>query len=373
MNSSQFADAGEVIKYYYEIAKEKLDKEEVIDSLSNEAKSYVESAIEQSEQNKGMIAVLLTLFCYKTLCPTQDIRKHQANMAGGFAGRTVDAKYITPFLKEQDFPAMAESGWLTRAFEHPMPYTMDYPLSMKNKSLSKVFLSLIDKVECQGENPEAVTTYMLQLLIKQREGRKIQLHRPHTLTISQILSLLVNHFTYKYSGHGASRLPTLALYAAYQCMMNEMSRYSDKILCPLESHTSSDSQSGQIGDIQVNYPDGTAFEGIEVKHRIRITPELIEHAYSKFSVFRTDRYYLLTTANMDGADWEGIEAKVRKIRNSHGCQVIVNGVYSTINYYLRLLQNPSDFIDKYVTLLESDEGVKYPQKVAWNELTDRQG
>ncbi len=372
MNSPLFSDAGEVIKYYYDIAKEKLDRGEILDTLSEEAKEHVEIAVKESEQNKGMIAVLLTLFCYKIVSPSQDIRYHQANMAGGFAGRTVDAKYITPFLKEQDFPAMAESGWLTRAFEHPMPYTLNYPLSMKKKALAKVFLSLIDKVECKGEKPDSVILYMLQLLIKQRDGRKIQLHRPHTLTISQIISLLINHFTYKYAGHGASRLPTLALYAAYQCMMVEMSRYSDKVLCPLESHTSSDSQSGQIGDIQVNYPDGTAFEGVEVKHLKRITPELIEHAYSKFSVCRTDRYYLLTTANMDGADREGIEATVKKIKNSHGCQVIVNGVYSTINYYLRLLQNPSDFIDKFVTLLEIDEGVKYPQKMAWNELTDTQ-
>ena len=71
------------------------------------------------------------------------------------------------------------------------------------------------------------------LLIKQRDELKIDLAKPHSLSIANIINLLRKHFTFKYSVAGASRLPTLAIYAAYQCMMNQVARYEEKILCPL--------------------------------------------------------------------------------------------------------------------------------------------
>lgn len=117
-------------------------------------------------------------------------------------------------------------------------------------------------------------------------------------------------------------------------------------------------------------PNGNAFEGVEIKHGLPITGQLVADAYEKFKIYPTDRYYLLTTANMDAADWTAIEYEITRIRRIHGCQVIVNGVYSTLKYYLRLLENPADFIDRYVELLKVDETVKFPHKDAWNQLVN---
>lgn len=200
------------------------------------------------------------------------------------------------------------------------------------------------------------------------EELEIRLSKPFRLTIAQIIKLLEKHFTYRYTTPGASRLPTLAVYAAYQCMMAQVERYKNKVLCPLESHNSADSQSGRIGDIDVNNENGSAFEGVEIKHEIPITSQLVADAYEKFKVHNTDRYYLLTTANMDSADWEAIEVEVARISQIHGCQVIVNGVYTTLKYYLRLLNDPAEFIDKYVELLKHDETVKFQHKTAWNDI-----
>lgn len=205
-------------------------------------------------------------------------------------------------------------------------------------------------------------------MIKQRDEAVVDLAKPHSLSISKIILTLRKHFTSRYSCSGASRLPTLAVYAAYQCMISQVSRYNDKILCELESHNSADMQSGRIGDIDINNQDGTAFEGVEIKHEIKITKQLVNDAYNKFKVYKTDRYYLLTTANMDTADWDGINAEINKISQIHGCQVIVNGVYSSLNYYLRLVEDPADFIDKYVELLKHDATVKFQHKEAWNSI-----
>lgn len=367
----QGASHHDIISAIYEYAEKKVNEGDFSTTLSDADSTYVSQVVSEAEQFKGMLAVLVTLFCHKIYDPNQDIRNHQASIPNGFGARTVDSKYITPFLKAKDFPAMAESGWLTRAFEHPEPYTLDYKISLKKKSLGNTFLHLIDNVQCHGTDAVEVLTYMFKLLIKQRDDHNIELAKPHGLTIAQIISLLERHFNFKYSGYGASRLPTLAIYAAYQCMMSQVARYEDKILCELESHTSSDSQSGQIGDIEVDNADGSPYEGIEVKHKIVITPALVRHAFSKLMLHKTDRYYLLTTANMDSADWDEINKLIDLIGHRHGCQVIVNGVYSTLRYYLRLLKDTSEFIERYTDLLKTDKSVKYPQQLAWNDLNSK--
>lgn len=198
--------------------------------------------------------------------------------------------------------------------------------------------------------------------------QSIRLEKPLGLSINSIAKLLEKHFSYDFVEGGASQLPILAMYAVYQCLMTQFTRYKGKVLCPLESHNSVDSQSGRIGDIDVNNENGSAFEGVEIKHEIPITAQLVADAYEKFKIHNTDRYYLLTTANMEAADWESIEKEVARISQIHGCQVIVNGVYTTLKYYLRLLNDPAEFIDKYVELLKQDETVKFQHKTAWNDI-----
>lgn len=42
---------------------------------------------------------------------------------------------------------------------------------------------------------------------------------------------------------------------------------------------------------------------------------------------------------MSNASWDEIENRIFGILQIHGCEVIVNGVYTTLKYYLRLLSN----------------------------------
>lgn len=357
-----------VLESIYDEALDDLARSDTSTALSQQMQKYVVEIVDRSEVNKGLYTVVLTLLAHKIIDPSQDIRNHQSQIPGGFAARGKDVQYVTPFLKSVGFPAMAETGWLTRSLEQVHPYDLKYPGSIKPTTLKMSFLMLLHHVEVTGRSAHEVLLFMMKLLIRQRDSRAIVLAKPHSLSIAQIIKVLESHFEYKYPCHGASRLPVLAIYAAYECMMTQVARFKDKNLCELESHNSADAQSGQIGDIQVNNPDGTAFEGIEIKHRIKITTDLVQHAYEKFMVCQTNRYYLLTTANMDSADWDGIESKVEQISRNHGCQVIVNGVYGTLRYYLRLLNDPAEFVDRYVELLKRDEGVKYPHKEAWNAI-----
>ncbi len=361
----------EVVNEIYQKALEMTSKNDYTTVLNSDIKTYVEQIVKNSETNKGLVAVLTTLLVHKIVEPEQDIRYHQAQLKNGFAGRVIDHNHITPFMKKVHFPAMAESGWLTRSLEQAHPYTLDYPGKIRPDTVKTAFLNIVDHVQNQGESPRNVLIYFFKLLIKQRDSINIELAKPHSLSIAQIIVLLEKHFTYKYSCSGASRLPTLAVYAAYQCMMTEVLRYKNKILCPLESHNSADSQSGRIGDIDINNDNGTAFEGVEIKHEIQITAQLVADAYEKFKIYNTNRYYLLTTANMDSADWESINNEIKRISQIHGCQVIVNGVYSSLKYYLRLINDPAEFIDNYVELLKADETIKFQHKSVWNDLISK--
>ncbi len=108
---------------------------------------------------KGVYTVLITLLTHKLLYKSQDIRKHQKNMADGFSGRSIDTKFITPTLKELGLPSMAESGWLTRSLEQPYPYTFDYEgkISGKGISISKYFRLYRDK---SSKNKKCITNFV---------------------------------------------------------------------------------------------------------------------------------------------------------------------------------------------------------------------
>ena len=342
---------------------------EIISSdLNREEKDLLDVILKYSEQAKACLAVVMTSLTYKHFNPSQDIRKHQASIINGYAGRTYDQKNVTPFLKTQKFPAMQSgSGWLTRSFEQKMPFDKNFTGAISPKELKVVFLDILDNIE-NGANCEKYLTYLIQGLIIQRNKQSIDLAKPTNLSISSILNLLHLHFASPYKAEGASRLPVLAIYAAYQCLINETKRFENKQLLPLENHTSSDKSSGRIGDIDIINEKNREFEAVEVKYGIPITLQLVQDAYTKFQTTPVDRYYILSTANPNKDEWEKIESEVQSIKNVHGCQVIVNGIMPTLKYYLRLLTNPFEFIENYVNLLEEDTSLKFEHKEKWNKL-----
>ena len=76
-------------------------------SIDIKVKEQIKLIVSRAEDNKGIIAVLTTLLSHKLVHPAQDIRNHQAQIANGFSGRSIDKDFITPWIKEHSFPAMA--------------------------------------------------------------------------------------------------------------------------------------------------------------------------------------------------------------------------------------------------------------------------
>lgn len=319
----------------------------IAERLDESEKTNLQIIIDNCEKGKGVLTVLVTSLVHKLHNPAQDIRLHQDNMNGGYSGRGIDTRYITPFMKEFGFPAMAESGWLTRSLEQNLPYDSRYPGKITPLRLKSAFLYLLDQIQNHNKPPEMYLLFLFTKMLELREQKKIDLAKPTNLPIATIISYLKQHFESRYSSRGASRLPTLAVYSVYQCMMKELKRFEGKELMPLEEHTSSDIRSGRVGDIEVRDAKGSVFEAVEIKHGIPINSQLIKDAYEKFKAHPIKSYYLLSTVGEDSSDIENLTTEVSRILSIHGCQVIINGIYPSIKYYLRLLNNTYDFIDNY--------------------------
>ena len=131
---------------------------------SESIRKDLDRILERGEANKGLLAVLITLITHKIHSPSQDIRYHQAQLEGGFAGRGIDSTYVTPFMKEHEFPAMADSGWLTRSLEQPHPYTLDYPGKIKPDFMKSAFLNVVDAVEKGTESSPVMLEYVFMEL-----------------------------------------------------------------------------------------------------------------------------------------------------------------------------------------------------------------
>jgi DNA (cytosine-5)-methyltransferase 1 len=340
---------------------------EIKTDLNGNITNHLLEILGKSESAKAVITVILTSLVYKILHPEQDIRNHQTSILNGYSGRTFDSKYITPFLKKVKFPAMAESGWLTRSLEQKIPYDSNYSGAIRPDSLKTAFLETINFIQ-EGKDLHLVLSFLFKGLIIQRNAQQIDLAKPHNLQIATIIDLLTKHFDTKYSSEGASRLPVLALYAVYQCLINEVKRFEGKVLLPIESHTSADARSGRVGDIDIVDVKERVFEAVEVKHGIPITVQLVRDAFEKFKTTQVNRYYLLSTANIDSSEVSEINKEVERIKNIHGCHVIANGLINSLKYYLRLLSDTSEFIENYVNLIEIDTALKFEHKKEWNNI-----
>ena len=313
---------------------------------------------------KGVLAVVATLLLKKFVSPKQDIRMHRADLPGGFSGRGLDEKVTTPFLKENNFPAMRSgSGWLTRSLANPAPFDLNYPGKIKPAWLKAAFLGVVDEAQSGRADAEGALAFLLARLVVQRDANTgISLGRPVNLTVAETVARLTAHFQRPHS----ARLPTLAIHAVYQRLTAEMRRYDGCVLLPLNPHTAADEKVGALGDVQVNDADGLPMEAVEIKHNIPLTAALVRDCRAKFQTTLVRTFYLLSTSDkiVDAAE---IKAEIGNIRDNHGCQMIVNGIAPTLKYYLRLLKDTGAFVNAYVTHLEKDPAVNYALKKAWDQ------
>lgn len=367
----------EIMESAYKSAKVKSIKA-ILSVLPNECVQKLKIIVENAETQKAVLGVTLTSIVYKVYEPSQDIRKHQESMENGYSGRTFDTKYVTPFLKSK-FPhfAMAESAWLTRSLEQPHPYNLDFPGHIRNTSLKSAFLNTLNRVQTDSKLAPKILVALMALMFEasaKDNALFANVQVTSGLTIAKIIDAVSQHIRYDYGKGivGTARIPVLAIYTVYNLLMPDVKRYSGKILAPLESHTSPDSRSKSLGDIEVKNANGSCFEAIEIKHMKPITVDMVGVAYRKIKNTDVDRYYLLTTSEPNLDDYDAVMQEIEKYKKVHPCQIIVNGIIPSLKYYLRLISNPQGFVDEYTKWLEFEfhraSGIKREHLRVWKEI-----
>jgi DNA (cytosine-5)-methyltransferase 1 len=356
-------DPTQILEQAYRQATEEVIKDDgssSLNALNKEQREWLVRIADKCESQKAVVSALTASLVKKIETPEQDVRMHKMELKGGYSGRTFDTNYVTPFFKAKFRRlAMQESGWLTRSIEQAHAFTLDFPGKIRDENVKQSFLQILNDVEVNKADPQGYLIGLFVLLIQQMAGTPIKFNAgisQKTVAIESIIKSLKSHFFREYNVRGASRLPVIAVYSIYQTLMNDVTRYQGKKLQPLRSHLAPDARSNAIGDIEVIGEDSKYFEAVEIKHGISINSEMIEGAYQKFRDTPITRYYLLTTAAPDiqSGEEEQVRSLIAKIRKEHGCEVIVNGIIPSLKYYLRLLPNPVNFVEKYTDNLYAE-------------------
>lgn len=353
------------------IYNQSVDVESIKQQSPKKLVLYIDTIAKNCFKQKGLYTVLITLLIHKIIEPQQDIRYHQSSMSGGFSGRTIDTQYITPTLKKLKLPAMAESGWLTRSWEQPYPYNLDYNGKINNKAVKEAFLNIIDFIENNSDKTEIISQLLINKIkeiAKANVVNIIKLTNPEKLNIVTIVNCLEAHFNHNYKTFGASKLPVIAFYAIYQRLIKEVERYKSCTLKQLGSHTASDRTSKTAGDIEILDKNKKLIEAIEIKQGKPINLQIVLNAEDKILKHNPRRYYIFSSLNILKEDEDKIQNKIVSIANNHGCQVIVNGILPTLKYYLRLITSVENFVEDYSILVEQDNELKLVHKRQWNHI-----
>lgn len=320
-------------------------------------------------ERKGVYTVLVTLLYYKYLHPQQDVRIHQAQLPNGFSGRSFDTAHVTPVLKKVGLPAMAESGWLTRSLEQPYPYDFNYNGKIP-ATLKLPFLRSLDFVEKHKDCALNMLRLVLERAIAVSQQNKIvitPLINPERLTIDKIINAIHEHFNKHYKTHNGAKLPVLAFFAIYECLIKELQRYKACQLGPLSSLTACDKTNKASGDIEI-FQSGNLFEAIEIKLNKKVDGQILRVVEDKIYKWNPKRYYILSVSGINEEDKEEILEVVQRVQQNHGCQIIINGLLPTIKYYLRLISDLRAFVEIYSSIVQDDTELQTAHKKAWNEI-----
>ena len=330
---------------------------------------HFNEVVQLSKVKHAARGIALTLAAYKVTEPTQDIRLHKSDHLGGFSARTIDNTGTIPFLQANSLYYNVETHWLSQTFSFAGPYMPDLNLKTVPKNAGPLMVKVVNAIQNSDNQiifARAVLLIIFIALIDERNRGKVRLEKPQNLSIDQTISLLNAHFLTKYNKN-SPRLPQVAIYAIYQCIMPTMDRYNGHTLMNLERMKAANRKSGSVGDIDVNKAD-QPFEAVEIKFQIGISQQHVAEALQKIKTESVQRYFILSTIGVLEEDSTEISKLINDFRRSNGCEIIVNGVLETIKYYMRLIDSPSSFINRYTDLVESDEDLDYEQRLAWNTV-----
>ena len=347
--------------------------------------SNIDVLVDSIDKNKSLVSALVTSLLKKITDPAQDIRLHRTDFEGGYSARSLDTDITTPFFK-QHFPKYAnkESGFLSMATRTQIPWTKEDGNRIRtraSKEFMNSFLEIFDAIESKKINPKDTLVYFFEKLHTLSLQQKVIFDETietsdfvDIININSVLQMLEKHFST--DERGTSRLPVIAIYSIYQQLFKQVKRYKNKILRPLNVHTSSDKHG--YGDIEIWNKNNTPFEMVEIKHNISIDRNLVFDLAKKSENTGIERYYILTTAKnnfISPEEEEYINKFILKIQKEMDLYIIVNGIFTSLKYYLRFIDDYKEFIKTYTQNLVEDSKnsteIKESHITEWKRILEK--
>ena len=110
-----------------------------------------------------------------------------------------------------------------------------------------------------------------------------------------------------------------------------------------------------FGDIEIYDSNGQPYEIVEIKHNIPIDKIMLLDILKKAKNTSIKRYYILTTSEPNFKDTEKVIFNlVHQIKQKYNLEIIPNGIYTSLKYYLRLIPDLTDFLKRYTENLKKE-------------------
>lgn len=361
----------EVLEGIYDKAASTLGDSVIADQGIRERIDYVCRCL----SNRAGVRLLMACLLGKLENPQADPRKPYTEIGtpDSFSGRTLDERYLTAFITKHRLPCNPTTAFLTPTLRNiNRPLTTDVQLVGWPRELYAQALQLLDDVATGRVTAEVVfvETVRVLILLRDEKAARMQsllnsLERTEgalPLSSEEIVTLLSQHLACK----GASRLPVLAVAAAYKAAGAKIG----EVIRPLLSHNAADLQTKAVGDVEVYLVGEDAIvTAYEMKMK-RVTVEDIDVAITK--VTRAGQFvhnYIFITT--DKIDPEVTEYAARFYEDLGGVEISVLGCISFVRHFLHFFHRLRQvYLDEYqaLVLAEPDSAVGSTLKEAFLAL-----
>lgn len=309
-----------------------------------------------SPKNRACVRLLLSCLLSKVYDSKVDIRKPYTKIPGRgtFSGRTIDEKYITPFINKHDLPCNSTTAFLTPALRNrDIVLNKKVDLVGRPPEVYRSVLLLLDVVHTKKVLAYDMLCEVIRLLVVFRDSKKQRLssllaelkttEQSGQLPVKMILTIISQHLRCPDS----SRLPVLVVAAAYHAAQECL---REKIL-PLTSHNAADLQTESLGDLEVTLVnDDNVITSYEMKNQ-KITKDFVDRAVEKVATVgkQIDNYIFITTEPVDKEVVEYAEGLYEK---TYGIEFSILDCMGFLEHFLYLfyrLRTP--YINAYQELL----------------------
>lgn len=183
--------------------------------------------------------------------------------------------------------------------------------------------------------------------------------RPIALSIGQIVSAIDRLVACAGDSRVRYRFAVNAVHAVYSTLVDEVGRYRRMHLLPLPKGAD-DSQL----DILLLNDLGTIAEVVRVMDSV---PEIIiENPFTTDSP--TDepvRYQLIHTEAMNGTD---LNKRCSELESKSAVEVFADTLQEWLAYTLRMIDDPADFVGRFIESVEDDTALSSEDKKKWNDV-----